>query len=228
MSDPDGTKKAHCNECLGERNHRVLASHKEDWSEVIGTYEDIGDITIDGRRVYELLKCCGCDSVRVLYTSWFSEHTDHEGRWIPTKRYYPPAVNRKMPEWLENGLFAKDSHFVPRLLRQIYEASAADCFALAAMGIRALLEQTMIEKVADQGSFKKNLGAFESAGHVGANQRKTLEGTLELGHAAIHRNFDPSAQDISSALEITEGILASVYVHEDQAQTLKARIPPRT
>lgn len=185
----------------------------------------VGEITIYGKYVYELLQCCGCDTKRILFTSWFSENTDFAGRLIPTLTYYPPIVNRKIPDWLANGVFANGDHFVARLLRQIYDASTTGCYALAAMGIRALLEQTMIDKVADQGSFKRNLDKFQSAGHVGTNQRQTLEATLELGHAAIHRNFNPSGDDLRVALEITEGIIASVYVQNGEAQALKGRIP---
>ena len=218
-------KTAHCNKCLNETNHHIVFTHSDDWSEALEESTKNDEITIYGKCVYELLKCCGCDTKRILFTSWFSEHTDLDGRSIPTLTYYPPIVNRKMPDWLANRVFADGDHFVARLLRQIYDASTTGCYALAAMGIRALLEQTMIDKIADQGSFKKNLDKFQSAGYVGTNQRQTLETTLELGHAAIHRNFNPSGDDIRVALEITEGILSSVYVQDGEARALKGRIP---
>ena len=58
------------------------------------------------------------------------------------------------------------------------------------MGIRALLERLMIERVQDQGSFSGNLNAFERAGYIqqdgyagvaAANYKKFLSGkTLPL------------------------------------------------
>ncbi len=119
-------------------------------------------------------------------------------------------------------------HFVPKLLHQIYTALFADCLALAAMGIRALLERTMIEKCSDQGTFENNLKSLRDAGYIGEKQIEALRNTLELGHATIHRNFNPSVKEILLALDITEAVLAAVYVHSDQAAALKKRIPPRT
>ncbi|WP_371851449.1 DUF4145 domain-containing protein [Duganella sacchari] len=43
----------------------------------------------------------------------------------------------------------------------MYVAISSSALRLATLGVRALLEHVMIEKVGDNGSFKKNLEAFE-------------------------------------------------------------------
>lgn len=80
--------KAHCNKCLRETNHLLL--HKEDkpWDEVV----DHG-VSICGSETFNMIKCCGCDSVKLMHESWFSEICDYYGRPITEINYYPPAVS---------------------------------------------------------------------------------------------------------------------------------------
>ena len=85
----------------------------------------------------------------------------------------------------------------------------------------------MIEHVDDQGSFSANLDTFEKAGYVGARQREIIETTLEVGHASVHRNYNPTRQDVTQVLDIAENIVQSIYVSAEQAKALKKRIPPR-
>jgi hypothetical protein len=68
------------------------------------------------------------------------------------------------------------------LLHEIYQAVHGGQYRLAAMGIRALLEQIMMPKVGDLGSFEKQLDAFEKAGYISFIQRDTMKATLEVGH----------------------------------------------
>jgi hypothetical protein len=95
------------------------------------------------------------------------------------------------------------------------------------MGIRALIEQVMINKVGDKGSFVKNLDAFQQSGYISLVQRDALNDILDAGHATIHRAYEPKTKDIQIALDITEGILAAVFVHADAAKKVSARVPPR-
>ncbi len=221
---------AHCNRCSGNRNHFIIYAHQEKWS------EDIGDETfVSGKDLYELLKCAGCGDVRLRHTNWFEGQVDEEGQAVPVITYYPPASIRRQPVWLSSVDVSHGVHvhlvsmpeFVSRLLREVYVALQNDCCSVAAMGIRALLERLMIEHVEDQGSFGGNLDAFERAGYVGPRQKAIIEATLEVGHASIHRNYNPTLQDVTQVLDIAENIIQSIYVSAEQAKALKSRIPPR-
>jgi len=221
--------KGHCNTCAGERNHRILHLYQTDWSEEI-----VDDSRIYGADLYELLQCAGCDSVTFRHTSTHSEITNDEGRAMPTIAYYPPATFRRLPKWVHAVVINDDKfpsiiwlpEFVTRLMREIYTALHGDCLSFAAMGIRALLETTMIQRVGDQGSFKKNLRDFQDKGHISSDQRKILEATLELGHASIHRNYAPSRYAVMLALDITENILEMLFVSYKQAEALNRMVPP--
>lgn len=207
------TTKAHCNECGGERNHYLLHSTAEQWAE--------GEV--HGHDTYQTLKCCGCDTITLRHISWFSEEDEAK------VYYFPPAMFRKPPEWFDSlwEVLEPDEGNIGLLLREVYVAIQNDLPSLAAMGVRALLENLMVQKTGDHGSFNRNLNEFERLGHLSTRQRERLETILEAGHAAIHRAFRPKTTDIVTLLDITEHIIESVFLHDPKVHELKERIPPR-
>ena len=86
----------------------------------------------------------------------------------------------------------------------------------------------MISTTGDHGSFLKNVGEFERLGYVSNVQRTRLEAVLEAGHAAIHRAYSPTKEDVHTLLDITEHIVEAVYVHGDKIAELRKNVPPRT
>ena len=143
MTGEADTIKAHCNRCGGEKNHRVLHHQRDEWREDMGTPEEPGPIQ-RGFEDYNLLRCCGCDSVSLRHESWCNDYGDESA-----VSYYPPARSRRLPQWIGgmDGLrFIMSQTFVPKLLRQIYSAYHSRSYALAAMGIRALVEQVLKER----------------------------------------------------------------------------------
>jgi hypothetical protein len=145
--------------------------------------------------------------------------------------YYPPPITRKAPLWvgfLAFGLVGTgDDDKLGELLSEIYRAVAGGQYRLAAMGIRALLEQVMIAKVGDLKTFDGKLDAFQTAGYISLLQRDALEATIEIGHAVMHRAFRPSEDDLQKALDIVEGVLAPLFVHKEAGEKLADRVPPR-
>jgi hypothetical protein len=94
------------------------------------------------------------------------------------------------------------------------------------MGIRAALENVMKEKVGDR-PFKVLVDEFQKAGYLSIRQALNLGSIIEAGHAAIHRGWEPTDEDIHTLLDITESIIQTVYLHEDRARELDKRVPRR-
>lgn len=109
----------------------------------------------------------------------------------------------------------------------MYAAVAGGQHRLAAMGIRALLEQVMILKVGDLKTFDLKLNAFQEQGYISLLQRDAIRATLDVGDAAMHRAHRPSEEDLVLALDIVEGVLAPIFVHRTKAQKLAEGVPPR-
>lgn len=212
----------HCNACGGQRNHTVLKEHTHEWEEEV----DTGDFLFydDCREVYLLLRCCGCDSVSLKHESFAKSQ---KGSTIKT---YPPRQFRQMPAWVQEIEYnpeAKAFAFIPRLLKEIYGSLYSEHRAVSAMGIRALLELIMIEKIGDRGSFGKNVDAFQNEGFISNLQRTLLDPTLEFGHASMHRNYAPKLEELITALDITESLIHTIYVLPDKAESLGEAVPRR-
>jgi len=218
--------KEHCNNCLGHKNHVVVHTESMDWSEPAD--EEYG-IQIGGNDTWELMRCLGCDSIKLKHSSTFSEPIDHKGEEIVTVEYFPPSITRQKPQWRRQ--------FLPRnpdliafygLCDEIYGALAIGAFRVATMGIRALVEKLMIDQVGDSNSFEKNIAAFFAAGHVALNQQAVFRDTLiEAGHAAMHRDFEPGADTVNTLLDIVEGIMHTIYYAPMLAANVKKTIPSR-
>ena len=140
---------------------------------------------------------------------------------------YPPATFRQEPRWLQelSLVIPPPDRSVQELLEEIYVALQNDSLRLAAMGIRAVLEHVMIEKVGDQGSFGNNLNAFETQGFISKSQRTVLEPVLEAGHATIHRSFKPNQNDLVALIDITENIIESIYINQLRASEITKTVP---
>jgi hypothetical protein len=172
-----------------------------------------------GTTKYETLQCGGCGTVSLKRT------------WTYARRmfvhYYPPPIARKFPNWweiLKSEYKSERSNFVA-LIWEIYIAAQNELPSLAMMGIRAVLEQLMIAKVGDRGSFGKNLSAFADAGYISTIQHDHLQKVLDAGHAVIHRKFSPELENLNTALDVMEDVFATIYVHSDNIQRMQ--VPER-
>ncbi len=209
--------KAHCNKCNGDTNHSLLHEETQRWEEGFDIY------SLSGGDRFEMLKCCGCDSIKLRHINWFSEATSE------TVIYYPPAISKHEPRWLSEyeGVFSSNEKEFANLLREVYSALHNDSRRLAVMGIRALVECVMISKVTDRGTFVKNLTAFQDAGFISPKQHEVIHSVLEAGHATIHRSFYPSIDDLHTVVEIAENLIDMIYIQPIKAAKLKDNVPKR-
>jgi Domain of unknown function (DUF4145) len=148
-----------------------------------------------------------------------------------------PMAVRTRPKWLIlfnnrfEMLFDDEATKVPETIRKImnevYTAFHNSCRRLVAMGIRATLEQVMIDKVNDHRSFEINLDEMVKAGYLSSRQRMDLDTILESGHATIHRGWEPTDDQITTIFDITENLIERIYVHGPRAERLARAVPPR-
>jgi Domain of unknown function (DUF4145) len=203
---------APCSSCVRHTTHEVLFETKRE-------HQGRDDNT------YKLLSCGGCGTVSMMHvwtgTEWFEDVDGNKGKPVNV-HYYPSPVSRKEPEWV-----AESEGKLISLLQEIYQAIDGGQYRLAAMGIRALLEQVMIAKVGDLRTFDEKLDAFQRAGFISLIQRDAMRATLDVGDAAMHRAFVPTDRDLNTSLDIAEGVMAAIYCHQEAAENMGNRVPPR-
>jgi hypothetical protein len=205
-------------------------------------YETSQDNDDWSRESFVMLQCAGCQTISMgRFTRFDDGSVDAE--------YYPSPVSRKKPSWLRSFEMAekdapKDAPLrelpwlqsfemaekdapLSELINEIYQTVDGGQHRLAVMGIRALLEQVMIAKIGDLKTFKEKLDTFHSKSFVSLLQRDALNNILEVGHAATHRGFKPTDEELSLTLDIMETILGTIYHHARESENLKKRVPPR-
>jgi hypothetical protein len=167
-----------------------------------------------------VVSCCGC------------QHWTFLTRWSNSSEkiisQYPPKTIRKKPDWFWRLAWNNVAELgqppdgtKSAFLTEIYSALGAGCTRLAIMGIRALLEHIIIEKVNDHGSFQQNLAAFEAQGFISKVHGRTLALVLEAGHASIHRAYDAPLDEVMFCLDVTELLIASIFIHPGSAAAIK-------
>jgi hypothetical protein len=206
-----GIVKAPCASCTRETSHDILHT------------AEIG--SGDSRTIFDTLQCRGCQSVSLRERSFWN--TDG-GIKHSSPKYYPPPVSRGLSEcafWVDMGLPKMEAF--RDLLLEVYAAAQNGLPQLAVMGIRAVLEQAMISKTGDLGTFRNHLEKFMALGYISLLQFDALDKVLEAGHATIHRSFKITKSELNCTLDIVEGVLAGIYIHPVLVEELSKRIPPR-
>jgi hypothetical protein len=221
--------KAHCNNCLGERNHEVLYSISKDETYKVPAGDGMEGFIVYTSDSYNMLKCCGCDRISLMHRQTSSDIEFGNANLDETIQYYPPAVSRPIPKWLTelDVLGNKEHKIISDLTKEIYAALYNGSIRLATMGLRSLLEQIMISKVGDNGPFATNLDLFQKNGFISEAQKGLLKTVLEIGHATTHRFYRPTTEDLITAISICENVIELLYVHSSKADSINKKLPKR-
>ncbi|HEY3910357.1 MAG TPA: DUF4145 domain-containing protein [Stellaceae bacterium] len=220
-------KQLHCNTCGRANNHIILHQESTKWTDYAGLERE--EYEISGGCTYKMLKCLGCDDVHFRTLSWFSEDTNAYGAPNIQKNRYPPAISRRRPPWTTGHLQLMLPADIHHFLEEIYISLQDNSLRLTVLGIRALLEQIMVEKVGDHQTLGQNVDAFLQAGYVAPQSHEIFRKSLiEAGNAAMHRGYNPLSDDVDTLLDVTESLVASIYVHPKRAAEVRKKIPQRT
>jgi len=180
-------------------------------------------------ETWQILRCRGSRTVCVQVALLHSEERDEEtGESKPQCTTYPPPTYRNRPSWESEieYLLGCPNH-MRSLMKELYICLQNECPAAAVMIVRSILEVMMIQTVGDKGTFAANLTEFHKQEFISGRQRKMIESVLEAGHASMHRGFIPERKDLSTLVDILEGLIQVMFVHFPQAKKLQERIPKR-
>jgi len=136
--------------------------------------------------------------------------------------FFNEAGSTEYPTWYEQLDDKKKT-----LLGEIDIGMRSDLSALPMMGLRALLESLMIERVGDAGGFEAKLIRFQESGFVTLQHAGSIRKVLDAGHASMHRTYFPNADDLRTCAEIVKHLLHGLYVLHPKVQSLAANVPQR-
>ena len=145
-------------------------------------------------------------------------------------------ATRRAPQWVGydqwSRMFTDDCGEIPQtvveIMGEVYAALRNNSRRLVAMGVRATLEAVMIDKVNDNGNFAANVDKLQEAGYLSAKDRMNLDTILDVGHAAIHRGWEPTEDENNTLLDITENLIEKTYIHGPRAERLAKVVQKRS
>jgi Domain of unknown function (DUF4145) len=149
---------------------------------------------------------------------------------------YPPAPSRKMPEWGIDGLvcYSLNDTWIIQQHADIYAAIGINAYALAAMGMRAIVDFIVPSKGGTKGNFKEKLTRMHQERLITETQVDVIYAAFDAGSAAAHRGHSPELVDIYTMLDITESLLQQIYIDPVRqrrqaraADALKSKTPQR-
>lgn len=126
------------------------------------------------------------------------------------------------PDW-----FNKLDDSKKALLIEIDVNLRNDLSALPMMGMRALLDNVMVERVGDIGGFEEKLKEFAKNGYVTEQHADILRTVLDAGHASMHRTYFPNADDLNTCADVIKHLLQGIYILHPKVQGLAANTPKR-
>jgi hypothetical protein len=165
-------------------------------------------------RVWKIYQCQGCESINL---NVYSRHSPLEDDQLI--HHFPPRDFRPFPRWATH--LQKD---YLELICEIYQSLSLGIIRLPLMGARTLLDLYMVEKVGDVGPFEKKLQKLVDGNFISSTSKALLEVALEYGHAAIHRNYQPTQQEMNDVLDIIENLLQTEAL-SDKTKDLKKNVP---
>lgn len=224
MADGAAIEKFFCNVCKGSTNHFIRGDYKK-------AGNDEGDgVYFDTRAL--IIECCGCEHVALVKKTHFSEdfdYLDHPetgktsliANWDET--IYPPVSYRTPPDWFAD----LPDQTLQLISREIYKSLQTESLYLATFGSRTLIDRLILLTVGDKGNFGKGLAALREEGKLSDQEREILEPVVQAGHAAAHRGWSPTMDQLGTILDTVEGLIHRLLVLPKLAEELEGAVPGR-
>jgi hypothetical protein len=172
-------------------------------------------------------KCAGCDSITYAIESW--DENDWNGEEMESSwKTYPVAEGQRTPIFDE--LFDSE---IPRnvinIYKEVIEAYNAQLPVLTGIGLRALIEAVCADRQVSGNNLQERIDGLATKGVLTQQQAEDLHAHRFLGNVAAHEIVSAPRQELTTAIEIAEHVLRSIYVMPGLAKTVKTgRKPDKT
>lgn len=213
-----------CNSCKGKTKHFIRG-------EFLKTEED-EHVHVSFTQRLLIIECCGCEHLALVKMTHFSEDVDYDhhpvsGETIITANWdetiYPPVTYRALPSWFED----LPDPTLRAISDEIYKSLQTESHYLATFGSRTLIERLIVLTVGDKGNLAKGLAALQDEGKISQHEREILEPVVQAGHAAAHRGWAPTKEQLAIILDTVEGLIHRLLVLPKLAEELEEAVPAR-
>lgn len=181
-------------------------------SENVLRHEDFGEIL---SQFYEWHIINPHKSAEDLDDLWVAEQNVTEG-------FFTKDDLSQRPKWFDELDDQKKA-----LIGEIDKAVKEGLSALPTIGLRTLLETTILDHIEDQYNFSKNLKKFREAGYITEQHSNLLKDVVAAGNASAHRAYFPNREDLNVCIEVLKHLLHGVYVLKPKVDKAAKNTPAR-
>ncbi len=209
MKIPDMTRRFICRHCQRETGHWPIANGAVKGSEKKLEREEYSFQT------FQVVQCKDCG-----VTTYCIDTKIHPGpmmgdSYTQTTDYYPPLPLRIKPVWY--GYLTDDYQAI---LNEVYSALDNSLFFLASTGTRTALDQLIVEKIGDAGSFNAKLKKVVTNNIIDKTEKRILLAVIDAGSASAHRSYRPDIESINHMMDILEAIFYKLVVEPEKKKEL--------
>lgn len=223
-------KSVEQNEKQAEKRHVVCLNCRQSTRHVIlhstnVTWEYTSEIV--EWTSYEIVQCCGCDEISFCKVDTASEnlyYDEREGKmelWSDVE-VFPPRLTGQQGLKEEDILYHLPLN-VQRIYRETYKALCNQQPILAGVGVRALVEAVCNWEKASGKNLKERIDDLAQQGFITVTGANMLQNLRIVGNKAAHEIKPHRMETLSTAFEIVEHVLKSVYVYPDKAEHLQEK-----
>jgi Domain of unknown function (DUF4145) len=220
---PDPTIRIICRICQRETGHWPLASGRVKDSEKRLQNEE------SSYQLFAVLQCRDCKS-----TTYCLDTRVHPGHmmgdsYVQQRDYFPPVPVRIRPEW-----FCRLQDGYQSILAEVYQAIDNSLFFLASTGTRTAVDQLIVDKIGDAGSFEDKILKLVASKIIDDAEGKILIALIDAGSASAHRSNRPDLEKMNHMMEILEAIFYKLLIEPEKkkeparkTEELRQSTPPR-
>ncbi len=199
--------KHYCDNCQGETNHHIISGKK-----ISG---DDPDYQIAWK--YFMLQCMGCEAIsfRIETHDYEASYPDDFDNWthdISVKIFPKPLKNHK----------ALSEYILPAQIKTVYneavEALKSNCYLLAGVGFRAVIEAVCIEKNISGRTLEAKINNLSKNRLITDKEAERLHAVRFMGNDSVHEMAVPKEKALYVVLEIVEHLLKNLYIIDHHAK----------
>lgn len=165
-----------------------------------------------------MVQCCGCD--HVSFDVETVDETNVEYNPDGVEQYY--SVHQSYP--IKEGFFEPVAYTwnFPSSVYSIYKETVSainnECWLLAAVGFRAVIEAICNDKAVTGKNLEQKINGLKKAGHITEADRNRFHSVRFLGNDSIHEIKAPKREALVTVLQIINGILTNLYVFDEEVR----------
>lgn len=201
----------YCTSCGQSTKHTILFSKTE---------TSHRDSEIGWSESYEVIECKGCENkqFRKSYTDeTMLTHMDEDEEY--EVQY---SNNSCYPNYLVGYKQLPNIYSVPTNIRKVYietvEAFKANCYLLAGVGFRAIIEAICLEEKITGRNLEIKISNLLKNKYITEKEAHRLHSIRFLGNDSVHEMDVPSDKKLHLALEIIEHLLKNIYIIDVDAK----------